>query len=124
MTSFNLDPETLSALVQKAVLDMITPENRDELIEGAIKHLMTTPTRTNQFSGAPTRSPLTEAFEGAVHAAAVKYVREAIEADPKVAEAIRAVVHPLVADLCADNYDGLPQAIGDAFGTWLQERRR
>lgn len=122
----NLDPESLAHIVQKAVLDSITPEARDQLLADAIKNLLTIPNDTRPAydrNGPGPKSPLQESFELAVRSAAAKVVRETIENDPKVAEAIRAVVHPLVADLCDGSYTDLPTLIGDAFGTWLRNRR-
>lgn len=125
-TNLKLDPDSLAHIVQKAVLDSITPEARDQLLTDAIKSLLTIPKddRPTYQRHTPLQSPLQDAFETAVHFAARKIVNDAIENDPKVQAAIRAVVHPLVADLCEGNYQGLPEAIGSAFGKWLEDNKK
>jgi len=120
MTDLKLDPDSLTVMVQKAIIDSITPEQRNKLVTEAIESLLQAPKRDRY--GSPTTPPLTQAFERAVETAAYKVVRDMIENDPAVQARIRELVSAPITELCEGNYDGLPEKIGEAVGQWLRDR--
>lgn len=70
------------------------------------------------------KSILVNSFEDGVRAAAGKIVRDMVANDPKVQQALRDAIHPVVYDLCENNWDNLPELVGEAFATWMKNRDR
>lgn len=128
MTSggINLDPESLSIIVQKAILDSLTPEARDQIMVDAIANLLTIP-KKEQY-GRQMDTPLQEAFKSAVHSAAVTVVRDMVQSDEAVQAKILELVSTPIAEITKGNWDGLPDRIGEAIGStvaeWLRDRSR
>ena len=124
MTNFNLDPDSLSTLVQKAILDSITPEARNKLVTDAIAELLAVQPKDHYGLGG--KSKLMEAFDSAIHIAARQLVTEQIKNDPQVQAQIQDLVSAPIAAICDGNYDGLPEkigaAIGDGVAEWLRQR--
>lgn len=120
-----IDPEQIQGLVEKAILDSIDQSARDTIVAAAIKHLMTP--EKPAYGAGPAQSPLEKAFEGAIHFAARSIVEEQIKTDPGVQKALLDLVSAPIAQICENNYDGLPEkigaAIGDAVAEWLRARR-
>lgn len=120
MTDIKLDPSAVQDLIHGAILNAISTDARDALIESALKHLMT-PQRS--YAGQQA-TPLAEAFTQAVRSAAQKVVMESVRDDERVQAKIRELVSPTIAAICDGNYDGLPEAIGAAFASWLSDQKR
>lgn len=82
-----LDAATVEGLVSKAIFDLLTPEKRDELIQGAIQSLMKRPVG----SGFNQMSELERLFADAASNAARKVVTARLEADPSFEAGVKQV---------------------------------
>jgi hypothetical protein len=122
--SINLDADSMSVLVQKAILDSLTPEVKEKLVSDAIQTLIVPPKDSRPQFGMKAKSILEVAFERAVESTTNRLVMESIAGDPRVQAAIEELLHPLIVRLCDKNYEGLPDAIGEAVGRWLRDQAR
>lgn len=118
MSEIRIDSDAMTVAVSKAVLDSLESGQREQLIEAALKHLLT-PGR-NTYGR--TKSPLEAAFDSAIEIAAHKHVKE-ILAEPGVAEQIRALVMAKVTAALAGEYQ-VTEAIGNAVGTAIASALR
>jgi hypothetical protein len=76
LTDVNLEP-----IVAKAILDTLTPEAREAILQAAVKDLITKPTGGMGSYDRDRKSPLQEAFNSAVRSQAEKFAREQLAAD-------------------------------------------
>lgn len=72
-----LDQTTMDGLVSKAIFDTLTPEKREELVQGAIKSLLARPVG----SGFNQMTELERLFASAAQTAATKIVSQKLESD-------------------------------------------
>lgn len=120
----NIDESAMQAVIAKAVLESITPEARTELLEGAIKHLLTKPPKTTSY-GADRESPLREIFQSQVRTVADQLIREQLSNDPD----FKAKVSALWADIVKATFDnedrrnGMVDKISTAIGDALSRDR-
>lgn len=77
MTNISIPPEEMQAIVGKAILDSLTEDARNTIIESAITWLNKVPTDTYGRSKGDT--PLVTAFTQAVATIAQKAAREIVE---------------------------------------------
>ncbi len=73
-----LNDEQLQSVLSTAILEFITPENRDAMIKEAVAYLLKTPPK-EPFSNRTPDPPLQEAFKRAVSNAANKIAQELLE---------------------------------------------
>lgn len=108
-----IDADTVREVVQKAILDKITPEQRDAMLTAALQHLVS-PT-FNQYSRR-SESPLQVAFEAAVGEAARKFATEIVNSDPAILDKIKHHIGEGFAKFDEANYSTyLGTAIGEAL---------
>jgi hypothetical protein len=74
-----VDDNVMMSLVSKAILDGLTTEKRDELIQGALKTLLVEPPTDRYGSKA---SPLRQIFEEQAQVIARKLIREELDKPP------------------------------------------
>lgn len=120
-----LDAETAASIASAAIFDSMSQDARDTVLKQAVQALLT-PDKGSYSS--PGKTPLQKAFEQAIEAAAFKAVREKIETDLEVQEAITKLLGPLLVSAMnaeSENYNSsISEAIGKALGLWLAERAR
>lgn len=121
-TEFKLDSDVMRSVVAKAIMEGITQDNRDVLIETAIESLMK-PYSTTTY-GNEKSTPLQDAFNKAVKKASEEVVGLLITDEFK--ERIKARAEASMAALLdSDTYLGqkVGDAIGSAVSAWAYERR-
>lgn len=89
-----IDSEGMNALVAKAIMDSLTPEKREQLIQAAIAGLLERKRSTRL--GASDKSELQEIFEQATYATASQVIREGLEKDAVFREKIDSVFREAV----------------------------
>lgn len=77
-------------IVAQAIFKTLDENARATIIQDAITHLITKPTKKDYYGPEP-KSPLQQAFHNAVSFAANKLIREQIEADSAIKEKILAL---------------------------------
>ena len=80
MTELTIPVEELSTVLNKAILDALSAETRNRLIEGALKHLLTAPPPDRYGSAKPV-SPLQQQFEYALNGIAREVAEEVLNAE-------------------------------------------
>lgn len=118
-TKITIPTDAMQAIVQKAIMESLSEDQRGVLIEAALKYLLAE-TRT---SYGRTPSPLESAFNQAVAEAARVIAREIIKEsafDTKIREAVRTSLEALVSQdsLMAER---VGFAIGEAVGAHLKD---
>ena len=83
-----LNDENMKDIIAKAVLDSMTPESRTEMIQAAIKSLLTKPVGNTYDK----KSPIQEAFDSAVRQVANQIAREQIIGNMEISSAITALI--------------------------------
>lgn len=108
-----LDPGSVEALVHKAILEQIGEEARDKLIEGALRYLITQP----QGGGyGPKVSPLQQAFNNALTAAANQVAMDLVATSPKIKERINELLGETLGALMGhEGYDEAAESLASAF---------
>lgn len=120
--SIQIPEGAVRELVAQSILESISAEAREKILSDAIAGLLLTPPRSGY--GTQPQSPLKEAFDNAVRATVNGEARRLLEESEAAQARIKAMVGEAIVDLCSDNYDGLPEKIGEAIGAWLQDRNR
>jgi hypothetical protein len=126
--TFTVPAEAMQAIVQKAILESIGPEERDAILTEAVRQLMTSEKveygRTKEGT-----SPLQLAFNEAIRVGSIKYVRELVETDEAIQARIREAVGGAIMAALTDEDDSwrVDAQIADAMGRALidiaKERR-
>jgi hypothetical protein len=96
MASLNIPEDAVAGIVQKMILDSITPEARDAIFTQALEW-MTKP-QTTGYLGGKNVSPLQEAFQLAMRGATQRLVAEMIETDPEVRTFVDTELRALIRD--------------------------
>lgn len=117
MAQLNLDEGTMSVLVQKSILDAMTPELKEKIIAEAVQSLLT------RRSGVSMMTPLERLFRDAVKDAAYDLVRKQLDDSDAMATVVEAVT-PMVTELAAKTVSDLSEQINEAVeaavGSWLR----
>lgn len=111
-------------IVAKAIMESIDDATRDKILSDAVAALITTPPQKTGYGVVNHESPLRVAFDIAVRDAVNAEAHRLLDESEEAQSHIKARVGESIAALCADNYDGLPEKIGDAIAVWLREQRR
>lgn len=118
MTDITVDSNVLSTLVAKSLLESIEPEQKELMVEQALKYLITKPN-----SSYASTSPLQDAFNSAVHQTSFSVVRDILQ-EEEFEEAIRNACREALMQLLKDKnsikqaiVSGLANYINDTF-TW------
>ena len=121
MSHIQIPEDAIRSVVAQAIMESITPKVREKILTDAVAVILVEAKPGQGWTAG--KSPLALAFENAVSAAVHTVAREMVAENPEAQAAIRRHVGEAIAALCSDNYDGLPELIGDAIGKWLRERR-
>ena len=113
--NIDIPKDQLSQIVSAAILNAITPENKEVLIKEAIAALIE-PKKDSVYRHGPPRSALQDAFENAVRLIACDIVREEL----KVNEPLRGQIKRLVQDamdrvMSADRYPSLVDRLAESI---------
>lgn len=118
MAELNLDSETMGLLVQKSIMDAMSPELKEQLITEAIAKLLRRPNPAG-------RTVLERAFEKAVQDAAFEYIRTMID-EPAVLEQLQETIKPLAGEIIEKNFGQLTNhlnaAVETAMYNWVSGR--
>lgn len=82
-----MDEDTLKVVTSRILLESMTREDRDKLLEGALKSLLTEPASRDIYSR-DKRTKFQEAFDTAVAACAMTLIKEHLQT-PEVRELLR-----------------------------------
>lgn len=125
--TISLDSEALAVVASKAIFDQLPDEQREKILKQAVTFLLTPDTRNRSY-GVPGTTPLQDAFNTAIREAAFKAVREQVENDPDLNDAIRKLLGPLIDGALkgeAEHYNNtLADKLGEAIGSWLGDLAR
>lgn len=118
-----LDANSVRELVSEALLRQLDEQKRDELLKGAIAHLIT-PVKGQGLYGRDEPSPLARAFNGAVEHAAQSIVRETLANDEAFKAQIRGLITDAVVTLETDNREARVRKLADAIARGLAYEER
>lgn len=114
----NFSDDQMNTIVAKAVLDSLTPERRDELIQSAVKGLLEKDPEPRGYGDK--RSAFQRAFDSAVRQVAEKVAYEQLRDNEEVKASIAKMFADAWAKLSAgDAYDGLVSKIASAMAEGL-----
>ena len=118
-SSISIDSQSVQSIVSKAIVDSMSSEARERVIQQAVQHLVAAPKKEMYAPQQP--SPIQHAFNVAVQKAAVDVVREMVD-EGDLKERIREMVREKVVDaLTGEGYNPLASAIGGAVGDVVQD---
>lgn len=126
MTEIKLDSDAVQNIVAKALLEELSEEARNSLIQQAITYLIAVPENTNHYRTRQEKSPLQAAFEKAAVEVADGYVRELFNRNEFKSHVDRAVLK-FVNDKFKEAdwlYDSIGVAVGNQVGELLRDRAR
>lgn len=113
-----IDADAMTAVVSRAILDGISTEQRDLLLEQAVTALVT-PQKTNSWDRAGT-TPLQDAFARAAQTVVNKVAMEMVEANEEFTQRVRDLVGEAIAVAAETDYD-LKDKVGRAVAGALLE---
>lgn len=99
-----IDAEAMQSVVAKALMEGISTEQRDLIMEQAVKALITPP--KNSYGRVDGQTPLQDAFDMAATSAVRTLAREAIEKHPEFRERVDAMLGEAITNaLQGSEYD-------------------
>lgn len=122
-TNITIDPEALATIAAKAIFEGIGQEQRDLVLQQAVRSLLEVPKTPYGMVG---RSPLQSAFDTAIASVAHDVVRRQIMNDPAVRAKIEEFLAGPVAKLLEEDStlaSSISHAIGRAIVDWVHEER-
>lgn len=126
LMEIKLDGAAVAEIASTAIFQSMTEEARETVLKQAVQSLLT-PEKNHRMSGFG-KSPLQQAFEQAIQAAAFKAVHDQIANDPNLQIAIDKLMGPLILGAVKEGAvrydDSLSEAIGRAVGSWIAEKSR
>lgn len=120
----NFDNETMATIVTKAILEGISDEARDSIIQQAVRSILVA-VEVNSYTREK-KTPLQTAFENAVHTNVNNVVRELVENSAEIREKIDTSLGKLLseyADTLRDEYDGIKSKVNEVLIEYLAERK-
>ena len=121
MPDIKIDDEVMRGIVQKAILDSLSSEQKELVIADALKYLITRTTAQRGYSTVTEPSPLEYAFREAVRGVALEVVREYLTLPD-----VRKIMHDKIkADLDAlvDGENGwLHYTVGQAISSLVEAK--
>lgn len=121
-----LDAEAVTAIASSAIFDSLSQDVRDSVIKQAVQFLLTP--EKDRYSHSGTKTPLQNAFDDAIRSVAYKVVKEKIENNPDIINAINELLGPLIVAALsgeAEEYGcDLSEKLGQALGSWLSQMAR
>ncbi len=113
--NLNIDSDALGLMIGGAVMDQITPEQRDLLIKTAITHLLNP---EPSYSGnAGTASPLQKAFNRAVEQFATKYATEQLADHQEFQKQVRQMFEEAAQRVFVNDREKIVGKIADAMAS-------
>lgn len=120
-----LDAGAMAAIAGRAILEEMSSETRNTLVQEAIQHLLE-PTNSQRNSWEKHPSPLQQAFNNAIETQARIKINELLESDPEFNDLIQELLGPILSETLrsegAFGRQGLSDTIGKAVGQWLNEQ--
>lgn len=124
--AFNIDPQTVEAMVVKSLVESITPEQREQVITDAISNLLVKES-TSRYGTGSNMSIFEKAMHTAISQVACQIFVDEVKNNQEVQDRIKALVTPTVMAIAKDNYDGINEKIGEAIGgavaDWLRTQK-
>ena len=120
-----IDAEAMSAVVSRAILEGVSSEQRDLLLEQAVKALVTPPQRESWRAGPPDPTPLQGAFDRAAQTVVNKVAMEMVGENEEFAQRVRELVGEAISVAADRDYDlkaKIGCAVADALIDWKQGR--
>lgn len=115
----NFDQAALHDLVSKWVLEQMSGEQREKVLQQAITYLMTPPESSSYNRNPP--SPLQVAFNNSLTGVMHDVARKMVEEDPTVRESIQKLMGEALEGFLHTNWsdkkDSFVKAMADAFAT-------
>lgn len=120
--NISMNEEQMTALVSKAIFDGLTQEAKDEMLQKALRHLMTK--EKSSYGYEPKRTPLEEAFQSAARIVAHETATVKLQSD----ETFKTNIEALFTDLGKKLFEGplrekLLESMADAVVSGLQADR-
>lgn len=119
--SIAIPEEALQAVVAHAIVESVTPAQREDILLSAVTALITPPAKARPYDPTP-MSPLQAAFDNAARAAVNTIVRELVSADTEFLARIRAVASEEIRRMIAEDYR-LEEAVMEALTRAIIQRR-
>ncbi len=117
MEQLTIDAGTLKTITAKAIIEGISTEAKDELIQKAIENVIAVPEKKGY--GIEVKSALQQAFDQAIVEIARGVVKEFLEQDTKTRDKIVAVIHNGIMEAfeekAAETSHSIAEAIGRVF---------
>lgn len=110
-----LDQEQMTTVVSAAILKSIDEDQRNVLIEGAIKHLLTRPPSNNGYGSNQRESPLMDAFNSAAAHVAHKLAEEMISGDETLKGKIKSLISDAFEKVFTESREKTVGKIADAI---------
>jgi len=117
--SLQLDPVALREATTQAIMGILTPEVRAQIIQTAISAILK-PSTNSWEKG---KSPLELAFENAVNDVARQEAKKYIADDPSVSERLRDLLRKCADKVLSADQDKLVERMADAFVSSLKSDR-
>lgn len=111
-----LNDDAMTQIIQKAIIDSLTPERREEMLSAAVKSILSVP--VNPGSYGEKRSILQAAFDNAVQQVAYDYVRTELSGQTEFREKVKKLFEDVAAKLFEqdpEEYDSLIQRMARAI---------
>lgn len=109
--TLHLESDALREATSQAILGLLTPEMRVKLVDDAIRSLLA-PSKNSWDKG---KSPLEEAFERAVHAAARDVAQAHIAADAQIRAKLEALVADVARRVLNQDVEKMSEKMANAF---------
>lgn len=116
--TLELDPIALREATSQAIMGILTPELRAEMIQRAIASLLTASTDSWDKG----KNPLQKAFDNAVERVAAQFAMETICKDEQVKAKLAELLIAAKEKLCVMDTDKLAEKMATAFISSLKER--
>jgi hypothetical protein len=116
-----IDSTAMQAIVSKAILEGIDQNQRDALLEQAVRYLLVAPPK--QGYGAPEpKTPLQSAFDQAVGVAVNGVAREMVEGNQRLQQRIRELMSEAIESILMEGdtslADSVRQSLGEAVSNY------
>lgn len=108
--TFRLDGEALQAATTQAILGVLTPEAKEELIDKAIRSILAT-----GESSYDRRSQIEKAFASAVNRAAHQICLDMVKSDPAILSRISELARSTADKILGADPDKMAERMADAF---------
>ena len=113
-----LPPELMREATANAIVGRLTPEVKTALIEKAVQALLT----PDRYAGTNAKSPLEEAFERAVRSVVQDICREIVANDPTIRARLQAMVADVAKRFTEGKMDRVMEKFEQAFWQGLSEK--